>query len=272
MSIYFTKTYQRSFGTFPLRGGELASALQTAIDVGYRSIDTAQMYQNEFDVGQALAAIDVPREELLITTKVHPDNFGEDRFLPSVEKSLRDLRLDYVDVLLVHWPPLDHDIAPSLRLLAKAKARGLTHHIGVSNYTAKMMREAAEISEEPLVTNQIEFHPLLDQRILLEAAAETGIPLASYCSVARGEVFKHGIFSEIGEIYGKSAGQIVLRWILQQGLSINTMSTRRENILANFDVMDFTISSVEMARIAALTKTNFRVVGSNLVPWAPDWD
>ncbi len=272
MSLYFTKTFQRSFGTFPLRGEALALALRAAIDIGYRSIDTAQLYQNEADVGAALTTIDVPRDELLVTTKVHPDSFGEDKFLASVEQSLRDLRLDYVDALLVHWPPLDHNIAPSLKLLAKAKAEGLTRHIGVSNYTAKMMREAAAISEEPVVTNQVEFHPLLDQSILLRAAAETGIPLASYSSVARGEVFKYPIFGEIGAIYGKSAGQVVLRWILQQGISINTMSTKEENIRANFEIMDFVLSSVDMARISKLTGTNYRVVDSDKVPWAPDWD
>jgi len=272
MSIYFTKTFQRSFGTYPLRGDVLAGALRTAIDIGYRSIDTAQMYGNEADVGAVLATLDVPRADLLVTTKVHPDNFGDDTFLPSVEQSLRDLGLDYVDALLVHWPPLDLDISPSLKLLAKAKAEGLARHIGVSNYTAKMMREAARISEEPLVINQVEMHPLLDQTILLKASAETGIPLASYSSVARGEVFKHGIFAEIGALYGKSAGQVVLRWILQQGIAINTMSTKADNIRDNFEIMDFVLSSVDMARIDTLTATNFRVVGSNLVPWAPEWD
>lgn len=272
MSIYFTKTFQRSFGTFPLRGEVLATALRTAVNIGYRSIDTAQLYENEADVGAALATIDVPRGELLVTTKVHPDSVNADKFLGSVEQSLRDLRLDYVDVLLVHWPPLDNDLAPSMKLLAKAKAEGLTRHVGVSNYTAKMMREAAAISEEPIVTNQVEFHPLIDQSILLTAAAETGIPLASYSSVARGEVFKHAIFAEIGAVYQKSPAQVVLRWIMQQGLSINTMSTRPENIRANFEIMDFVLSSVDMARISKLTGTNFRVVGSDKVPWAPQWD
>jgi 2,5-diketo-D-gluconate reductase B len=272
MSIYFTKTFQRSFGTFPLTGDTLATALKTAVDIGYRSIDTAQMYRNEPDVGAAIAALDTPRADLLVTTKVHPDNFGEDRFLPSVEQSLRDLRLDQVDVLLLHWPPIDRDIGPSLKRLADARKRGLTRHIGVSNYTAQMMRDAVAICDEPLVTNQVEFHPLLAQDILLEAANETGIALSSYCSVARGEVFKHAIFAEIGAEYGKSAAQIVLRWILQQGVSINTMSTKEDNIRANFDIMDFVLSSVDMSRIKQLTKTNFRIVDSDKVAWAPDWD
>ena len=272
MSIYFEKTYQRSFGTFPLKGVDLANALRCALDVGYRSIDTAQMYENEAEVGAVLAECGIAREDLCVTTKVHPDNFDEDRFLNSVEQSLEKLRLDYVDALLLHWPPIGGDVRPSLKLLEIALKKQLTRNIGVSNYTAQMMREAAHVADAPIVTNQVEFHPLLDQSILLSAAAETGIPLASYCSVARGAVFEHAIFKEIGRHYGKSAGQVVLRWILQKGVSINTMSTKPANIRANFEVMDFTLSSVDMARIDAMTATNQRIVHAGLVPWAPDWD
>ncbi|MCV6548079.1 MAG: aldo/keto reductase [Cohaesibacter sp.] len=272
MSIYFEKTFQRSFGTFPLTGEELSKALKTAIDIGYRSIDTAQLYQNEAEVGATLATLDIPRQDLCITTKVHPDNFSEAAFLPSVEESLKKLQLDYVDVLLLHWPTLGGDIALSLRLLEKAQKEGLTRNIGVSNYTAQMMRDATSLIDTALVTNQVEFHPLLNQDILLDAAIETGIPLSSYCSVARGEVFKSPLFGEIGARYGKTAAQVVLRWILQKGVSINTMSTKTANIQANFDVMDFTLSNIDMAQIDNLTNTGFRIVGEDLVPWAPKWD
>lgn len=272
MSIYFEKTFQRSFGTFPLHGEVLHNAILAAAETGYRSFDTAQMYENEAEVGAGLAETGLKREDLLITTKVHPDNFTEALFLPSVEKSLQDLRIDIADVLLLHWPPIGEDITLSLKLLAQAKKRGLTKHIGVSNYTSKMMRDALRIIDEPIVTNQVEFHPLIDQTVLLDVAAETGIPIASYCSVARGKVFDYPLFGEIGAAYGKAAGQVVLRWILQKGVSINTMSTRPENIRANFEVMDFTLSSIDMARIDALTKTGYRIVTRELVPWTPEWD
>ena len=133
------------------------------------------------------------------------------------------------------------------------------------------MRRVAAISDFPIVTNQVEFHPLLNQDVLLAAAKETGIPLSSYCSVARGEVFKYGLFDELGEQYDKTPGQIVLRWILQKGVSINTMSTNPKNIRANFDVMEFTLSNIDMARIEALTKYGCRIVDKHIVPWAPDW-
>ncbi|UWQ90890.1 aldo/keto reductase [Rhodobacteraceae bacterium M382] len=272
MNIYFRGTNQRTFGTFPLTGETLRDAVAHAAEVGYRSFDTAQMYENEADTGAALEALGLARDELCVTTKVHPDNFTAADFLPSVEESLKKLKLDYVDVLLLHWPPIGGDIAPSLKLLEQAHKAGFTRNIGVSNYTAQMMRDAVKIIDTPLVTNQVEFHPLLNQDILLAAATETGIPLSSYCSVARGEVFKHPIFGEIGQSYDKSAAQVVLRWILQKGVSINTMSTKRANIEANFDVMDFTLSNIDMDRIDAMTQTGYRIVGEDLVPWAPKWD
>ena len=272
MNICFQKTYQRGFGTFPLKGAVLASAIKAETDIGYRAFDTAQMYGNEADTGAALKASGVGRQELCLTTKVHPNNYTEAKFIASVEQSLKDLQIDQVDALLLHWPEATGDIAPSLRLLQRAHAAGLARAIGVSNFTAKMMHQARAIVDAPLVTNQVEFHPLLNQTALLTAATETGIPLSSYCSVARGEVFKHPLFGKIGAGYGKSAAQVVLRWILQKGVAINTTSTRPENIRANFEVMDFTLSSVDMARIEAMTAVGYRIVSKQLVPTAPDWD
>ncbi|MBW3097974.1 aldo/keto reductase [Pseudohoeflea coraliihabitans] len=272
MTIYFEKTYQRCFGTFPLKGQQLHDAVLAAAEVGYRAFDTAQMYENEAETGAALQATGVPRDELCITTKVDIANFTGEKFLPSVEESLKKLRIDQVDALLLHWPAPDGDIRESLQLLQQAQRHGLTKHIGVSNYTAQMMRDAKALLDTPLVTNQVEFHPLLNQDKLLKAATETGIPLASYCSVARGEVFKYPIFADIGAAYGKTAAQVVLRWILQKGVSINTMSTKPANIEANFHVMDFTLSSIDMHRIEDMTKTGYRIVGKDLVPYAPDFD
>lgn len=272
MTIYFEKTYQRAFGTFPLTGDKVRNAILAAAEVGYRAFDTAQMYQNESETGEALKATGIPRDELCITTKVHPDNFGEDRFLTSVEASLKALQIEAVDVLLLHWPPINGDIASSLRLLEKCHRKGLAKNIGVSNYTVAMMREAVKVVDAPIVTNQVEFHPLLNQEKLMVGASEIGIPLSSYCSVARGEVFKHPEFAEIGNAYGRSAAQIALRWIIQKGVSVNTMSTKPENIRANFDIMDFTLSHVDMARIDRLTQTDYRIVTEDLVPWAPEWD
>jgi 2,5-diketo-D-gluconate reductase B len=272
MNICFEKTFQRGFGTYPLKGAVLGSAVAAAIEIGYRAFDSAQMYGNEADLGAAIAATAIDRNELCISTKVHPDNYSEAAFLPSVEKSLKDLRIKEVDLLLLHWPPIGENIAPSLCLLEQAHEAGLAKNIGVSNYTARMMRDAITIIKAPLVTNQVEFHPLLNQDKVLAAANETGIAISSYSSLARGEVFKHPIFAEIGKGYDKSAAQIVLRWILQKGVSLNTMSTDPENMRANFEIMDFTLSSIDMARIEAMTQIGYRLVGRDRSPWAPEWD
>ena len=272
MNICFQKTFQRSFGTFPLKGEVLSQAIQAAVKVGYRAFDTAQWYDNEMETGAALKTCGVDRSDLFIATKVRPDRYSEADFIPSVEQSLRDLQVDQLDVLYLHWPPADGNIAPPLRLLQQARDRGLTRNIGVSNFTAQMMRDARRLVDAPIVTNQVEFHPLLNQNPLLAAATETGIPLSSYCSVARGETFKYPTFAEIGAGYGKSAAQVILRWILQKGVSINTMSTKPDNIRANFDVMDFTLSSIDMDRIEAMTAIGYRVVTKDQVPIAPEWD
>ena len=272
MNIYYQQSHQRAFGTFPLKGEAANSAISCAIETGYRAFDTAQMYGNEKEVGAALKGSGLLREEFCITTKVSPQNFAEEDFIPSVEQSLDALGVEKVDVLLLHWPPVGGDIAPSVKLLNKAHKLGLANSIGVSNYTIAMMEQAVTLVDTPLVTNQVEFHPLLNQDRLMDGANRLGIPLSSYCSVARGEIFKHPEFAEIGEAYHKSAAQVALRWILQKGVSINTMSTNPKNIQANFDVMDFTLSNVDMARIEELTHTGYRIVNKAIVPAAPDWD
>lgn len=272
MTIYFERNFQRGFGTYPLMGDELMSAVTAAAEIGYRAFDTAQMYGNEADTGSAIKATGLPRDEFCITTKVHPDNFGEGRFLASVERSLVALQVDQVDALLLHWPPIGGNVAPSLRLLQQALDRGLTRNIGVSNYTVAMMNEAVAVIDAPIVTNQVEFHPLLDQSRLLAGASGAGIPLSSYCSVARGRVLKSPELVEIGASYGKSAAQVALRWIFQKGVSVNVMSSNPANIRANFDIVDFCLSCVDMARIDKVSERNYRIVQSNISPWAPDWD
>ncbi|TIX90731.1 aldo/keto reductase [Rhizobium sp. P44RR-XXIV] len=272
MSICFRPGYERSFGTYPLKGEDLEKAFVAAHSVGYRAFDTAQMYENEADLGMAIRQAKVSTSDLLITTKVHPDNYSGEKFLKSVETSLGALGVSRIDLLLLHWPDPSGDNRKTLSLLRDAKRRGLVSEIGVSNFTAAMMREAQSQLDGEVAINQVEFHPLLDQSILLDASCQTGIPLASFSSVARGEVFRYPEFGEIGACYGKTPAQVALRWILQKGVAINTMSTKIENMRANFDIMDFTLTSIDMRRIDALTGTNFRCVDKTKVPWAPEWD
>jgi len=270
MSILYQGVNQRGFGTWPLKGDEARGAVETAIGVGYRAIDTAQMYENEAEVGAAIAGAGLPRDAFCVTTKVHPDNFDEARFLPSVEASI-DALGGPPDLLLLHWPPIGGDVAPGLRLLEAAHDRGMAHNIGVSNYTIAQMKIALEVLDQPVTVNQVELHPLIDQSRLIAAASELGIPLAAYCSIAKGKVFDHPELDEIGAAHGKSAAQVALRWLLQKGVSPITMSTKRKNMEANFDVMDFTLSNVDLARIDALAaRIDSRIVTHT--PWVPEWD
>ncbi|MGI9521727.1 MAG: aldo/keto reductase [Hyphomicrobiaceae bacterium] len=271
MNIYYSGVNQRGFGTWPLRGDDAKNAVRAAVEVGYRAFDTAQMYENEAETGAALAESGLPRADLCITTKVKPDNYNQDRFIGSVDQSVRDLGGEPVDVLLLHWPTIGGDVVPSLELLQQAHDQGLARNIGISNFTIAQMRTALSVLDAPIVANQVEYHPLIDQSNLRAAAAGLGIPLTAYCSIARGKIFEYRELAEIGRDYHKSPAQVALRWILQRGIAINTMSTKPENIRANFCVMDFTLSSVHLARIDELSKrVNFRLVDD--VPWAPEWD
>lgn len=272
MSIYFREGFERAFGTFPLLGAELRAATLAAVDVGYRAFDTAQWYGNEAALGAALQETGLPRAELCITTKVAPDNYDAARFLPSVERSLKDLRVDRVDVLLLHWPPAGGDVRPSLRLLQQAHDRGLAREVGISNYTVRMMHEARATLDAPVACNQVEFHPLLDQELLLAAAEATGIPLSAYCAVARGKVCERPELARIGAVHGKTAVQVALRWILQKGVAVTAMSTRPANIRANFAILDFELAPAEMRAIDAMTAANCRIVGKAQVPFAPEFD
>lgn len=270
--MYFQRKFERGFGTFPLKGKALCAALETALEVGYRAIDTAQFYDNEQDIGNTLSSCSIPRNEIFLTSKVPVDKFSAKLFRPSVEQSLDKLRVNQLDVLLLHWPPANGHIDSALELLLEVQQAGLCNHIGVSNFTAAMLKRCTTLTDSPIVTNQVEFHPLLNQETLLNASAETGIPLASYCSVARGKVFDIPLLKKLAADYDVTVGQIVLRWILQKGVSVNAMSTNPENIRANFDILSFTLSTVDMSRIDSLTHRNYRIVDKQLVPWAPDWE
>lgn len=272
MGVYFNKNHERGFGTFPLKGKACKEAVVAAVDIGFRAFDSAQMYNNEAETGDALKSTGIKREDFFLTTKVDNANYSTNRFLSSVEGSLKRLQTDYLDVLLLHWPPADFIIEPALELLASAHQKNYARHIGISNFTAQMMRDAKSFLDIPIAVNQVEFHPLLNQDILLSTSKETGIPLAAYCAIARGEIFKYPILAEIGEQCDKSAAQVAQRWTLQKGVSVNTMSTSPANIKANFEINDFELSEEQMATVDALTATNYRIVNKSLVPFAPDFD
>ncbi len=258
------------YGTYPLTGAEAREATLMAIEVGYRHIDTAQWYGNEEPVGEAVRGCGLPRSDLFLATKVHPDNLAPERFRPSVEESLSTLGMDQVDLLLIHWPPKDPALfAPALEELARARADGLARHVGVSNFAAGQLARASRLVPG-LVCDQVEFHPYLDQSRLLAAARETGVRLSAYSSLARGKVLADPVIEEVAGRVGRSPSAVVLRWILQQGVMAMCQTRRRENAVRNLEALAFELSGADMAAISALSARDLRVV--QIPALAPDWD
>jgi 2,5-diketo-D-gluconate reductase B len=261
------------YGTYPLQGAALRHAIHHAVDAGYRAFDTAQIYGNEADLGQALRETGMPREQFRVTTKIAPPYYSEQSFLPSLQRSLDSMQLDYMDTLLAHFPVPNHQMATLVHLLASAHEAGLARNIGISNFTPAQMRLAAAVSPQPLAVNQIEFHPLLDGQALCYASAETGIPLQAFSPLARGAVLHRGapILEKIAAAHGRTAAQVVVRWILQQGVGVVTQSSRPEHIAMNFAGSDFALTADEMERIGQLANHNVRIINNHSIPWAPAW-
>jgi diketogulonate reductase-like aldo/keto reductase len=260
------------FGTFRLNEAQVLGILPRALQAGFRHIDTAQIYQNEAGVGAVLKKSGIPRADIFLTTKVWPTEFAPKRFRASVEQSLRRLQTDYVDLLLLHWPggskvPREVQIAE----LNDVLARGMTRHIGLSNYTSTQMSEAASLSKAPLVTNQVEYHPYLSQTPVLARARELGMSITAYFAMADGRSVKEPLLKEIGARHGKSAAQVALRWLLQQPNVVALSRTARpERLDENLSVFDFALSEDEMNAIFALAEPNGRIVAP--ADLAPRWD
>ncbi|MDP2411984.1 MAG: aldo/keto reductase [Pseudolabrys sp.] len=242
-----------------------------AIAAGYRHIDTARKYGTEERVGEGIRASGIARGELFVTTKVTEENARESDFLRSVETSLKALQLDYVDLLLIHWPQPKVPFKETLGALAKAKRSGFTRHIGVSNFTVAMLDEAVSVCPEPLVTNQIEYHAYLPQGRMIAALKKHGMILTAYCPVARGELLSDPVIVEIARAHGKSPAQVALRWLVQQPMVAAVPRALEDaHIDDNIDVFDFTLTDQEMGKIFALRSRKLRIADPK--ERAPVWD
>ena len=258
------------YGTmeFPGRATELVTH---AINIGYRHIDTARKYGTEEQVGEGIRASGIARAELWVTTKVTELDAREADFLRSAETSLKALRLDYVDLLLVHWPQPKVPFAETLGALAKAKRSGMTRHIGVSNFTLAMLEEAVRVCPEPLITNQIEYHAYLPQDRMLAALKRHGMILTAYCPVARGQLLDDPVIGETAKAHGRTPAQICLRWLVQQPMVAAVPRALEEaHIAENLAVFDFALGDQEMQRISALRRRNVRI--ADPPERAPKWD
>jgi 2,5-diketo-D-gluconate reductase B len=258
------------FGTWALSGNAAYQATRMALDLGYRHIDTAQIYGNEAEIGRAIRDSGIPRSDIFLTTKIAPSNLKAEAVRRSHNESLKRLGLDQVDLLLVHWPNAAIPLGETLEALAALRDAGKTRSIGVSNFTVALLREAIERHHADIICNQVEYHPFLSQRALRAAMQRDGLMLTAYAPVARGRVFRDKTLQAIGKKYGKSAGQVALRWLLDQAkVCAIPKAARREHAAANIEIFDFALAPADRAAIDALAE------GERLVEWGgytPDWD
>jgi diketogulonate reductase-like aldo/keto reductase len=259
------------FGTGGGLKPECKDAVLAALQAGYRFIDTARKYGSERDVGEAIRASGLKRDEIFVITKVSHEDLHAKDFERSTETSLRELGLDDVDLLMVHWPLPDMPFAETINALAAMKRRGLARHIGVANFNTAMLEDAIKLCPEPLSALQAEYHPFLDQTKTLDACRRHELAFISYCPLARGRILSEPVLTDIARAKGRSVPQIVLRWLVQQPqVTAIPSSSSPERIRENLSVFDFSLSDEEMRRIHALARPDGRIV--NPKGRAPVWD
>ncbi|RRN65789.1 aldo/keto reductase [Caulobacter sp. 602-1] len=247
------------FGTWQLENGTAVPLVEKALAVGYRHIDTAQIYGNERDVGAGIRNSGVKRDEIFLTTKVWIDKFHDGDLQRSAEKSLEKLGVDHVDLLLLHWPKPEAPLAETLKALNEVQSRGLTRAIGLSNFPSALLEEAAKLSEAPIANDQVEYHPYLSIKTLKAKADALGVSITAWSPLAQGKVAQDPVLVEIGRAHGKTPGQVTLRWIIQQGIIAIPRTKNPARIEENFDILDFALSDDEMTRIHALARPDGRL-------------
>jgi len=258
------------YGTWQLKGKDCETGVAAALDIGYRHIDTAQIYENEAEVGRALKSSGLKREDLFLTTKVWNDNLAGNRFQKSVEESLNKLQTNYVDLLLIHWPISEVPFEEQMKSLRAVHEAGMARMIGVSNFTVAQMREVVEELGAPIVNNQVEYHPFLSQKPVLDYVRAHGMFLTAYSPLARGKVREEIALREIAEKHGKTVGQITLRWLVQQErVAAIPKAASLDHIRENFDIFNFELDADDMQRINLLTRRASRLINPD---WAPHWD
>jgi 2,5-diketo-D-gluconate reductase B len=267
LEIQGTTVPKLGFGTWQIEGPQCQEAVEDALAIGYRQIDTARAYANEEHVGRGIAAAGIPRNEYFLTTKIARDEYAPDDLRRAAEDSLRKLGVEGLDLLLLHWPNPDFPLEETLGALIGLRDDGLIKHLGVSNFPPGMLREAIGLA--PIFTDQVEFHPFLGQDALVELAIEKDFMVTAYSPLARGKVPEDATLREIGEAHGKTAGQVALRWLLDtpQVCTIPKASSHERRV-ENFEVFDFELTDDERARIDALPKGE-RIIDPG---FAPDWD
>jgi 2,5-diketo-D-gluconate reductase B len=258
-------------GTWDLRGRTCARMVEQALQLGYRHIDTAELYDNEREVGEGLRASGIERDEVFVTTKVWPSHFSARELERAAKESLSRLRLTDVDLLLLHWPNPRIPLRETLGALCKVKRMGVARHIGVSNFTVGLVEEAVALADEPLVCNQIEVHPFIDQSKVIAACRRHGLAIVAYSPVARGGVTRDKVLARIAAAHGKSAAQVSLRFLVQRGIAVIPRTSRPQRLSENLAIFDFELTATEMAEIGRLAHRGGRIV-DYAYSGSPDWD
>jgi diketogulonate reductase-like aldo/keto reductase len=259
------------FGTFPMRGETCVKAVAAALDCGYRHIDTAAGYNNEPEVGEAVRASGVPRDDIFITTKIRPEDLAEGDMQRAVEQSLKALGIDVVDLVLIHWPSQTIPVVKTVRSLNDVHRRGLARHIGISNFNVKLVAQAWAATAVPLACNQCEYHPYLDQKALLDACRVRGMAFTAYAPVGWGHELTDPAVVAIAEAVGRTPAQVVLRWLIQQpGVVAIPKSASSDRIRENLDVFGFRLDDTQMSAVSALARPSSRLIGSPVHD--PDWE
>ncbi|WNL38159.1 2,5-didehydrogluconate reductase DkgB [Halomonas sp. PAMB 3232] len=259
------------FGTYRLGGDTLKQGIHTALEAGYRHIDTAQFYGNESTVGEAIRDSSVPRSDIFLTTKVWFDQLEPAALKASVDESLSKLKTEYVDLLLIHWPSPNDEVPMRdyLTALKEVKAEGKARHIGVSNFTIAQIDEAIDIlGEGEILTNQIEVHPFLQNRKLVDHCKANDIEVTAFMPLAVGKVMEDPVLKQIAGVHGVTPAEITMAWIKARGLVTIPSSTKARNIESNIKAFDIELSEAEMADIATLDRGE-RIANPDM---APDWD
>ncbi|AKH96943.1 aldo/keto reductase [Halanaeroarchaeum sulfurireducens] len=240
-------------GTYTLRGEECERVVGEALSLGYRHIDTAEFYDNQASIGAAIEAADVPREELFVTTKIWQTNLEREDARRSALESLDELGINYVDLLLIHWPDESVPLAETIGAMNRLQSEGRVRHIGVSNFSISQLRTAMSVSETPILTNQVEYHPHRDRTDLREVCVDNDVVLTAYSPLAKGRVATDETLAAIGRTYDRSAAQVALRWLVQQeNVVAIPKASRHEHLVANRAIFDFELTDEEMERIADL--------------------
>ena len=254
-------------GTWDIRGNAGVRSIIDALAAGYRHIDTAQIYENEVQVGQGIKGSDVPREEVFLTTKIQPDKFSGPAATKAVQQSLRDTGTDYIDLMLLHWPSRSVPVGETLSSLVKLQDAGLIKHIGLSNFNTALVKEAAR--HATIFNNQIEYHPYLTQQKISAQARKMDYLLTAYSPLCKRKVLDDPALTEIGHAHGKSPVQVTLRWLIQQPKVAAIPKAAGKHQAANLDIFDFELSTTEMQRIHGLACGD-RIVAPG--GFTPDWD